>query len=306
MMRGMLAAVSGLKAHEVMLDVTANNIANVNTIGYKGVRTSFENAFSQTLRGASAATASIGGINAAQIGLGVQLGGTENLMTEGSIQSTGNTLDCAIQGDGFFRVATYSGGAFSATKMYTRSGDFTTDGAGNLMTRDGYYVVGVTLNGLGQPNPVTPANETLITIPANAQSVTIGADGIVVWTDSAGNQTKLAAITLSKFANQNGLMRSSGNLFTVSPNVGTITDGTPGDANGLGSLVPGALEMSNVDLAAEFTNLITAERGFQANSRVITTSDDMLQELVTHNHSAGGGGGGRVPRRRVSRRRSRR
>lgn len=280
MMRGMLAAVSGLKAHEVMLDVTANNIANVNTIGYKGERTSFENAFSQTLRGASGATGAIGGTNATQIGLGVQLGGTENVMTEGSIQSTGAPLDCAIQGDGFFRVATYSGGAFNTSKMFSRSGDFTTDGSGNLMTRDGYYVVGVTLNASGQPNAVTAANETRITIPPTAQSISIGSDGIVVSTDSAGTQTKLGAITLAKFANENGLVRTNGNLFTSSPNVGTETDGTPGDTNGLGTLVPGALEMSNVDLASEFTNLITAQRGFQANSRVITTADQMLQDLV--------------------------
>ncbi|MBX5474632.1 MAG: flagellar hook-basal body complex protein [Thermoleophilia bacterium] len=282
MMRGMLAAVSGLKAHEIMMDVTANNIANVNTVGYKSARTSFENAFSQTLRGASGATGALGGTNATQIGLGVQLGGTESLMTEGSIQSTGVPLDCAIQGNGFFRVALWNSAtnAFSASKLYTRAGDFTTDTNGYLVTRDGHYVVGYAVD------PVTgavtsPATEQRILInPATTQTVSIDQKGVVWTTDAAGTQRAVGAITLAKFPNENGLVRVEGNLFTASPGSGAEVPGTPDDGSGLGTLVAGALEMSNVDLANEFTSLITAERGFQANSRVITTTDEMLQDLV--------------------------
>jgi flagellar hook protein FlgE len=283
MMRGMLAAVSGLKAHETMLDVVANDIANVNTIGFKGSRTRFSDAFSQTLRGAAAATpGSLGGTNATQIGLGVQLGGVESLMTEGSIQSTNVPLDCAIQGNGFFRVATYNAGAgtLGAGRQYTRDGDFTTDSAGNLVTRDGYYVVGFKLDPTtGQPT-TTPPTDGVINIPTTASSASIGSDGKVIAIIN-GVQTYEGQISLATFANSNGLMRTSGNLYTSSANSGAESAGAPADtANGYGSLVPGSLEMSNVDLASEFTSMITAERGFQANSRAITTADEMLQDLV--------------------------
>src|SRR5690349_15979078 len=144
MMRGMFAAISGLKVHQTMLDVTANDIANVNTIGFKAERTSFKDALSQVQKGASGPTTTLGGTNAAQIGLGVQLGGIDNMMSSGAIQSTGNPLDCAIQGDGMFRITDDPAG-FSNT-MYTRAGNFTRDSAGDLVTSEGYYVVGVTVD----------------------------------------------------------------------------------------------------------------------------------------------------------------
>jgi flagellar hook protein FlgE len=278
MMRGMFAAISGLRVHQVMLDVTANDIANVNTIGYKSERTTFKDALSQTQRGASGPSATLGGTNAAQIGLGVQLNGIDNLMQSGAIQSTGNALDVAIQGDGYFRVASYSGGAFGS-KQYTRAGNFTRDTNGYLETPDGSYVVGYTLNA-GAPT----TTETRIQIPPNAKSVSIGSDGIVSIVDSTGAVTQIAAITLAKFPNDAGLERVSGNKFGASNNSGAELVGTPGDATGVGTLSPGSVEMSNVDLAQEFTNLITAQRGFQANSRIITSADEMLQELVNLKH----------------------
>ena len=276
MMRGMFAAISGLRVHQIMLDVTANDIVNVNTVGFKAERTTFKDALSQTQRGASGPSASLGGTNPAQIGLGVQLNGIDNLMQSGAIQSTGNALDVAIQGDGFFRVASFSGGAFGA-KEYTRAGDFTRDTNGYLETPDGDYVVGFTLD----PTTGTPTTtETRIQIPSDAKSVSIGSDGIVTVVDSAGTVTKVAAITLAKFPNDAGLERVSGNKFRMSNNSGAEVVGTPGDTNGLGTLAAGSLEMSNVDLAAEFTNMIEAQRGFQANGRVISTADQMLQDLV--------------------------
>ena len=284
MMRGMFAAISGLAVHQTMLDVTANNIANVNTIGYKSERTSFEDALSQLQKGAASPTATSGGTDAEQIGLGVRLGSINNVMTGGAVQTTGNPYDVAIQGDGFFRVVADATtlGAAGASYMYTRAGNFTTDANGDLVTNDGDYVVGFKFNNLGQPL-TGAANETKITIPAGSQSVTIAQNGTVSVTDSAGAVTKVAVISLATFPNNAGLVRVGGNNWTASNNSGTETANIAG-TNGLGTLTPGAVEMSNVNLAQEFTNIITAERGFQANSRVISTADEMLQELVNLKH----------------------
>jgi flagellar hook protein FlgE len=280
MMRGMFAAISGLKVHQTMLDVTANDIANVNTIGFKAERTSFKDALSQVQRGSSAPSGTLGGTNAAQIGLGVQLNGIDNLMQAGATQSTGNPLDVAIQGDGMFRLVQDPTqlGTGTPSYLYTRAGNFTRDANGDLVTGEGYYVVGFKLDASG--NPLTgAANETKINIPANSQSVTIGQDGMVTVIDATGTVTKLASLSLANFPNAAGLTRVSGNKFAASNNSGTEVADVAG-ASGMGTLIPGSVEMSNVDLAQEFTNMITAERGFQANSRIITTADEMLQELV--------------------------
>jgi flagellar hook protein FlgE len=280
----MFSAISGLSVHQEMMDVTANNIANVNTIGFKSASVSFEDALSQLERGAGAPTATAGGTDAEQIGLGVRLGAISNIMTAGAVQTTGNALDVAIQGDGFFRIVPdptqLAGG--TPDYMYTRAGNFTTDANGDLVTVDGNYVVGYTFDSSGNPQ-VGSANETKITIPAGSQSVTVAQDGTVSVTDSAGNVTKVAVISMAKFPNDAGLMRVSGNNWKATQNSGAEQAGLA-DTNGLGALTPGAVEMSNVNLAQEFTNMITAERGFQANSRVITTSDEMLQELVNLKH----------------------
>jgi flagellar hook protein FlgE len=279
----MFAAISGLRVHQTMLDVTANDIANVNTVGFKSERTSFKDALSQLQKGASSPSASLGGTNALQIGLGVQLAGIDNLMQSGAIQSTGNALDVAIQGDGFYRVTDTPSGLAGGTAplMYTRAGNFTRDSNGDLVTPEGYYVVGYQVDATG--TPTTPLTETKITVPSSAKSVTIGQDGVLTAIDASGTVTKLAAITLAKFPNDAGLERVSGNKFRASNNSGAEVVNTPGQG-GSGLLVPGSLEMSNVDLAQEFTNMITAQRGFQANSRIISTADEMLQELVNLKH----------------------
>jgi flagellar hook protein FlgE len=283
MMRGMFAAISGLRVHQTMLDVTANDIANVNTVGYKSERTSFKDALSQLQKGASGPTTALGGTNAMQIGLGVQLSGIDNLMQSGAIQSTGNWSDVAVQGDGFLRVTDNPGGLAggTATVMYSRAGNLTKDTNGDLVTGEGYYVIGYSVDATGAPT--TPLTQTKITVPANTQSVTIGQDGVITAIAGSGAVSKLAAISLAKFPNDAGLERVSGNKFRASNNSGAELAGMPG-SNGLGLLVPGSLEMSNVDLAQEFTNMITAQRGFQANSRIISTADEMLQELVNLKH----------------------
>jgi flagellar hook protein FlgE len=283
MMRSLFAAISGLRVHQTMLDVTANDIANVNTIGFKGSSVSFKDALSELQQGASGPSTGLGGTNAEQIGLGVNLGAISIRMGSGATQSTGNPNDLAIQGEGWFRVAPIkTAGApptFGAAN-YTRAGNFTTDSAGNLVTQDGLYVLGYAATGQGPP-PTFGSTDTPIKLPATATAVSIGQDGVVNYVDAAtGLSTALGQITLAKFANDQGLTRVPGTRFIESPNSGTPLVGVPGDTNGLGTLAAGSLEMSNVDLAAEFTNMIEAQRGFQANGRVISTADQMLQDLV--------------------------
>ncbi len=273
MMRGMFAAISGLRNHQVMLDVTANDIANVNTIGYKSARTTFADSLTQVQRGAAAPGGGRGGANAAQIGLGVQLNSIDNLMSSGALQSTGNPLDVAIQGEGFFRVGQGTPPAVPAAMEYTRAGNFTRNQDGYLVTQDGYYVLGKTANdGTG--------TDTLLLVPPDASGVSIGKDGSVSYVPGGGGERVIAGyISLATFPNAAGLERSSSNRWIGSANSGAPNVATPGN-DGLGTTTAGAIEMSNVDLAQTFTSMITAQRGFQANSRVISTSDEMLQDLV--------------------------
>lgn len=270
MMRSMYAAISGLRTHQTMLDVTANDLANVNTVGYKGARTTFKDSLAQLQRGASAPAGGQGGTNPLQVGLGVQLGSVDNQMTTGALQSTGNPLDVALQGDGFFRVAlgTPPAAPAAASVQYTRAGSFTLNSQGYLVTQEGWYVLGT-----GGANP------PYIQIPAGSTNVSIGSDGTVTYIDNTGTLQTAGQIELAKFSNPAGLMRMSGNRWAETPNSGAPQLGAPG-SNGFGQTIAGTLEMSNVDLASEFTDMITAQRGFQANSRVISTTDEMLADLV--------------------------
>jgi flagellar hook protein FlgE len=275
----MFSAISGLKQHQVMLDVTANDIANVNTIGYKSARVTFSDSLTQLQRGAAGATAATGGSNAAQVGLGVGLGSVDNLMSGGAVQTTGNPLDVAIQGEGFFQIGE---GAPTGTNSpitptaYTRAGNFSISNAGYLTTQTGQYVTGYELDATG--TPIT--TDVAIKVPAGATGVAIDQSGGVSYIDPA-TQLRVTPyrITLATFSNSAGLEREGGNRWVTSANSGQKTVSTPG-IDGLGITSAGAVEMSNVDLASTFTNMITAQRGFQANSRVISTADEMLQDLV--------------------------
>jgi flagellar hook protein FlgE len=279
MMRGMFAAISGLKNHQTLLDVVSNDIANVNTVGYKSSRATFADSLNQLQRGASGATAGTGGANAAQVGLGVKLNSIDNLMSSGALQSTGNALDVAITGDGFFRVATATTGTpltpDAGSIQYTRAGNFTTNSDGYLVTQDGYYVTGRAATG-------TTGADITIKIPPGGTDVSIAQDGAVSYVDPAGARQTAGYISLATFPNAPGLERVGSNRWIQSANSGAETAGTPG--NGSGFLNPGALEMSNVDLAQAFTTMITAQRGYQANSRAISTADQMLEELVNLKH----------------------
>ena len=279
MMRSMYAAISGLKVHQTMLDVTSNDIANVNTLGYKAQRTTFKESLSQLQRGAAAPNAAQGGSNAIQVGLGVQLGSIDNNMSTGALQTTGNPLDVALQSDGsWFRVASANpaAGAGSINNIqYTRSGNFTRNEQGYLITQDGQYVLGRSAAG-------GAGADQLIQIPAGVTNLSVGQDGSVSYDPAAGGARVTAGyLSLATFANEAGLQRVSSNRWSASNSSGPEAVGTPGGNYSL--VTSGAVEMSNVDLAQEFTNMISAQRGFQANSRVISTADQMLQDLVNLN-----------------------
>ena len=277
MLRSMFSAISGLKSHQTMLDVTANDIANVNTIGFKAGRTTFKDSLAQLQSGGAGPSGSQGGANAKQVGLGVSLGSIDNQMQSGALQSTGNVLDVAIQGEGWFRVGGGAPPTVPTSFQYTRAGNFTRNQQGYLVTQDGAYIMGRTAPGAG-------GTDTFLQVPAGATNVGIGQDGSVAY-DPPGGGTRAVAgyISLSMFANEAGLERGAANRWNGSASSGTEAVGTPGDS-GYGLTSSGAVEMSNVDLASEFTNMITAQRGFQANSRVISTADEVLQELVNLKH----------------------
>lgn len=409
MIRSMSSALSGLRNHQVMLDVVGNDIANVSTVGFKSSTTLFSDVLTQTLRGAGAPGGNAGGTNPAQIGLGSRLAGTVQSFTQGALQLTGRTTDLAIQGDGFFVVSS------NGQQLFTRAGSFTLDGAGSLTTSDGMLVQGwqadtaglVDVNGptgpvqirvgdllaptqtetveLGGNLPadaaigavqtqtvtgydtqgatvkmdvtftktaanqwtvtgtygtpatsvamtdnvltfdgtgelVTPADRSIniagglipgmpnaITFnlgdasqagrvtqysgsatlsvteqggaPAGSlQSFSISQDGVIVGNYSNGRSKAIGQVALAVFTNPQGLERVGG-TWRATPNSGLAQIGVAA-GGGRGVLSAGTLEMSNVDLAEEFTRLIIAQRGFQGNARVVTTADEVLQEVV--------------------------
>jgi flagellar hook protein FlgE len=288
MLRSLFAGISGLRVNQVMLDVTGNNIANANTIGFKSSRTVFADTLSQMLTNSTApdATNGRGGTNPIQVGLGVQVAATTTNFLQGSNQTTGGLTDLMIQGDGMFVVQKGS------DTVYTRAGAFSFDEEANLVSPDGGLVMGFSGADLdANGSVIDPATATpgKITLPdsytdgggvAHAlKSYAIGSDGKVTATFDDDSTSVIAQIAVANFNNPMGLEKIGGTSFRVTSNSGPAELGAAG-TGGLGKLVGGSVEMSNVDLAAEFTNLILAQRGFQASSRVITTSDQVLEDLV--------------------------
>jgi flagellar hook protein FlgE len=288
MMSGMYAAISGLDAHQTMLDVTANNLANVDTIGYKAQSTQFADELSQLVQAGTGPNGYSAGTNPLQVGLGVHVGSIDNNMTAGGVESTGNATDVAIQGDGFLRVAdgdvASTPPTFDATQ-YTRAGDLTTNSNGYLTTQTGQYVLGYAAQQnatTGAYSPVTTgtgADDQPIVIPAGSSNVTIGPDGSVNYQTPTGSTVTAGYISLATFPNEAGLQRDGGNLWGASAASGTETVGQPGTGT-FGQTIGGELEQSNVDMGTEFTNMIEAERGYQANASTITTADQMMQTVV--------------------------
>ncbi len=384
MLRSLYSGISGLRAHQTMLDVTGNNIANVNTQGFKSSSVQFQDTLSQLTKSASSPQAAAGGTNAAQVGLGVQVAGIATNFAQGSTQATGKSTDMMISGDGFFitkhggntlytragamnpdaqgRLVTPDGGILqgwlampdgtvgtgapvsdivlsagttvqaAATSRATASGNLPADGAGSPLTRDIQvydnlgnvssiattftHSTGTGWSASAQGSPATaltfdrngtlPANTTiaaagvtvdlstvtgfagLSSITAKAddgraagtlKSYSVSQDGTIVGSFSNGVTQSVGQVALATFTNPGGLEKAGNSSYTVTANSGAATTGSAGSA-GMGTLASGVLEMSNVDLSQEFTNLIVAQRGFQANARIITTSDEVLQELT--------------------------
>jgi flagellar hook protein FlgE len=280
MLRSLFAGISGLRVNQTMLDVTGNNIANANTTGFKSSSTVFQDTLSQMLTAGSGASALRGGTNPIQVGLGVQLAATNTNFNQGSTQTTGRATDLMIQGDGMFVVQK------GAETLYTRAGAFNFDDTGTLVTPTGNRVQGYALDAAGLPTgglvDVT-LDTTALTppVPVGVQltSYSVGTDGKLRGIFDDGIQRDMKQIALADFNNPMGLEKVGETSYRQSANSGAAQLGVAGQGR-LGTLVGGALEMSNVDLAAEFTNLILAQRGFQASSRVITTSDQVLEDLV--------------------------
>jgi len=277
MMRSLYSGVTGLRNHQTRMDVIGNNIANVNTVGYKASRVIFQDIYSQTLRPASGPNGTeSGGSNPMQIGLGMTLATIDVLHTKSAAQYTGAPLDLSIEGDGFFVIS--NGGR----ENYTRAGNLYTDADNNLVNSNGYFVQGfivdtdgnLVLDGFGEPQLEN------INIDPDYYDVSINKSGAIVGLEKSTNTKHvLGQMILATFSNQNALEKVGQNMYRNTVNSGTATFSTPG-SGGTGQINPGTLEMTNVDLANEFTDMIVTQRGFQANSRIITTTDQMLEELV--------------------------
>jgi len=258
MIRALYSAASGMKAQELNLDNIANNLANANTVGYKSRRAQFQDLMYQSVVAPGTAAGQQTVVpTGLQLGLGTHASSNEIIFTEGSFSETGNPLDMVIQGNGFFQVLQPSG-----ELAYTRAGQFHVDKDGNIVTASG--------------NALQPQ----ITIPADAQALTIATDGTVTYT--LPNQTaaqQAGQIQLANFQNPSGLNSIGNNLYTPTDASGDATVGNPGGSEGMGSLLQGYLEQSNVSIVNVFINLIQAQRGYEANSKVVTAADQMYQNV---------------------------
>lgn len=254
-----------MRGFQTKLDVIGNNIANVNTVGFKASRVMFQDVLSQRLSGATAPEeGERGGRNPQQVGLGSGISSIDTLHYEGSPQTTGVGTDLYINGDGYFAVQDGADGEI----LLTRAGNFTIDSVGFLVTSDGMFVL--------------DSGGAQIQLGAEVQSFSIAANGNIITVDGDGGIEELGPIGLVTVANPMGMEKVGGTRFRVTGNAnpdGAIEFKEPG-VDGAGLLIAGRLEMSNVELTSEFTEMIIAQRGFQANSRIITTSDEILQEVV--------------------------
>jgi len=258
MIRALYSAASGMNAQQMNVDNIANNLANANTTGYKMRRTQFQDLVYQNMAqpGTSSGQQTLlpAGL---QLGLGARPVANETIFSQGSFSETDNPLDIAIQGQGFFQIRMPSG-----ELAYTRDGSFQLDATGNIVNSSGYQL---------QPQ---------IVIPAQAQAVTVAADGTVSYTLPGQTATQLAGqITLATFQNPAGLNNLGGNLYAPTDASGQANIGNPGSTQGQGTLMQGYQEQSNVSVVEEFINLIAAQRGYEANSKVVKAADEMYQQV---------------------------
>ena len=254
MLKAFSTAATGMAGQQSMVDLIANNLANINTTGFKRSQINFQDLLYVKMSQAGAEVASgIKSPTGMEVGSGVRAASTAKVFTEGELSNTGRPLDVAVNGDGFFQVTMPNG-----ETRYTRDGALQTNANLQLVTVQGYAI------------------EPAITIPSDSVSVDIGKDGTVNNTDSKGNTTVIGNLQLVRFPNPAGLSNEGDNLFSATEASGTALPGTPGE-NGLGTLQSGMLEKSNVSMITELVNLITAQRAYEINSRAIRAGDDMLQ-----------------------------
>jgi len=258
MIRSLWIARTGLDAQQTQMDVIANNLANTSTNGFKRARAVFEDLLYQTIRQPGAQSSQQTQIpSGLQLGTGTRPVSTARIHTQGALQQTGNDLDVAIDGSGFFQVLLPDG-----TTAYTRDGSFQKDNQGQIVTSNG--------------DPLQPT----ITIPANALSVTIGKDGVVSVTQpGTAAATQVGTLQVATFVNVGGLQSIGQNLFLETASSGTPTPNTPGN-NGAGVLNQRYVETSNVNVAEELVTMIATQRAYELNSKVVTTSDQMLARLT--------------------------
>jgi len=254
MMRALWTAATGMTAQALNVDVIANNLANVNTTGFKRGRASFQDLMYQQIKSPGSQNSAGNELPVGiQVGLGVQTAGVARIFSQGSAQQTTNPLDMSINGRAFFQVQLPSGDL-----AYTRAGNFSIDSLGQVVSTDGY--------------PLQPS----ITVPTDALSITIAADGTVSAAQPGNITSNLGQIQLSDFSNPGGLTSIGQSLFQESQASGSPIAGTPG-SNGIGTISSGTLEQSNVSAVEEMVNLIAAQRTYEMNSKAIQAADEMLQ-----------------------------
>jgi flagellar basal-body rod protein FlgG len=263
MFRALYTAASGMLAQQLNLDNIANNLANASTAGFRGTRLQFQDLiYQEMVVPGSAATQQTTVSTGLQIGLGTRASASEVLQTQGDFDNTGNSLDLAIQGAGFFQVHQTNG-----ETAYTRAGSFHLDQQGNVVTASG--------------DPLEPS----VTIPAGATSISVGSDGTVtVSMPGQTNAQQVGSIQLATFPNPGGLLANGNNMFTPTTASGDPIVGTPGGSEGLGTLQQGMLEDSNINVVDEFIQMIVTQRAYESNSKVVQAADQMLQDVNNMSH----------------------
>lgn len=255
MIRALWTAASGMQAQQLNVDVVANNIANVNTTGFKKSRADFQDLIYQNLKSIGAPSTNSTQASGIQIGLGTRTAAVTKNFSTGTINQTGNDLDIAIEGEGFFQIQQPDG-----STAYSRAGSFKQDSQGRVVNSDGY--------------PLLPE----VVIPSNATKVNIGNDGTVSVQQAGQNApTNVGNIQLATFSNPAGLSSLGRNLYQPTDSSGEATTGTPGQ-NGIGTMSQGYLEMSNVSVVEEMVNMIIGQRAYEVNSKAVQAADEMLQQ----------------------------
>lgn len=282
MMKALYSGVSGMRSHQTKMDVIGNNIANVNTYGFKTQRATFRDVYYQTLRNPGAPGTDRGGTNASQVGYGAQVGSVDTIHTISGYSPTNKATDLYINGDGYLAVRNSNN-----ETLYTRLGALNFDESGNLVDVNGSRVVGLD-NGTTGNSYKTDASGNIDFATVDVikienydtyKNITINSDGTITALDTNDTIVTIGAIPVYKIPNQDALKLEGNSYYSAGNNAGNPIVNTPG-AGGTGALVTGGLEMSNVDLANEFSDMIITQRGFQANTKIISVVDQMLEELV--------------------------